>query len=175
MALGRVQKPVSGLRRGIESMYWSSAVHSALDFVEGLDLPLPEKPMGPDGQVLNPRLPHDITRLTSDQLGRLYGEFSAIAVYAETHAGLSDVEHADEEYKYDVGEAREGLQTEGENKEQRTWLLKTNTRVRAMKEQALARRARKVLMAALLRGYEKAINALSREMSRRGLDLATKT
>lgn len=162
-----------GPRRGIQDLYNSPRVGPALDFVEELGLVLPDKPKGPDGQPLDPRLPADITRLSNEQLGRLYGEFNAVAVYADAHLGLSDIEHTDVDYQADMTEATHGLHVEGSNRDERVFQLRTSPQVRKAREQALAKRARKVLLSKLISGYERAINALSREMSRRGMELET--
>lgn len=164
--------PLSGPRRGIVEMYKSPRVDAALDFVEELALTLPEHPLGADGQPLQPQLPSDITKLSNEQLGRLYGEFVAVAAYADVHLGLSDIVHVDTEYTSEITEATWGLHTEGSNKDERTFALKTNHKVRTSKEIALTKRARKVLLSKLISGYERAISALSREMSRRGLELS---
>lgn len=166
------QAPSHGPRRGISEMYKSPRVEDALNFIDDLHLALPAQPLNSQGQPLQPQLPSDITRLTSEQLGRLYGEFVAVASYAEAHLGLSDIVHVETEYQGDVTEATWGLQTDGANKDERTYALKTNHKVRTARETALVKRARKVLLSKLITGYERAINALSREMSRRGMDLA---
>jgi hypothetical protein len=175
MPVGNFSSPhtrvVAAPRRGLSAMYRSPAVLSALDFVASIALPIPDKPVDEQGVALNPKLPPDITKLSNDALGRLYGQFTAVAQYAEAHASLTDIESTDEEYVYEIGEAREGLSVEGENKEKRVFALRLSQLVQDKKQKALAKRARKVLVAGLLRGYEKAIAALSREQSRRQAEL----
>lgn len=151
-------------------MYACPRVDDALDFVEQLHLQLPQQPLGPTGEPLQPQLPADITKLSNERLGQLYGEFVAVATYADAQLGLSDIVHVETEYTSEMTEARWGLHTEGQNKDERTYALRTNSHVKHARESALTKRARKVLLSKLISGYERAINALSREMSRRGLE-----
>lgn len=153
-------------------MYASPRVEDALDFMGELHLSLPAQPVDDQGNPLQPQLPSDITKLTNEQLGRLYGEFVAVASYADAHLGLSDIVHVETEYHGDVTEATWGLQADGSNRDERTFATRINHKVRVARETALTKRARKVLLSKLITGYERAINALSREMSRRGMELA---
>jgi len=168
------ERPKTGFRRGIEAMYTTRTVIGALDFVEDLGLQLPEQPRDDNGVVLMPVLPNDVTRLSNEQLGRLYGEFAAISIYATAHLALSDIDHTEVEYTADMTEAKFGLQAEGSNKDQRMFALKTNLYVKQGREKAMQKRARKVMLSKLIDGYEKATNTLSREMSRRGMEMEKK-
>lgn len=168
-----VQRPAQ--RRGFAAMYKSPSVKAALESFDHMKLSLPELPVDDQGVALMPKLPHDITRLSNDSLARLYGQFAAVAAYADAQLGLSDIEHADADYEFELSEANVGLQTEGSSRDKREWQTLLSQSVRDKKAQALQRRARKVLLTALLKGFDKAIAALSREQTRRQDEANRKT
>jgi hypothetical protein len=156
--------------RGIDALYSVNA-HKAASWIEDeLALQLPDKPVDIDGSPLQPKLPADITRMSNDQLGKVYGQFVAVAQYADTQLGLIDIDSTDQSYGHLIEEAKHGLTVDGDNKDERAFNLRLNVWVKRKKEISLERRARMTLLEALIKGYDRAISALSREMSRRGME-----
>lgn len=159
-------------KRGFAALYAHSgglAAH-ALAYAEELRLPLPDEPLDERGRPMRPELPPDITKLSTDQLGRLYGQFAAVEAYANAHLGMADVAETDWETQHDLVDAQAGLQAEGKNRDERAYVRKLDAEVVKKRQTALAKRARRVFLASLVKGYERSITTISREYSRRGIE-----
>lgn len=159
-------------RRGLAALYQSKTAGHAVSFIDSLGLEMPAQPVNEHGTPLCPKLPADVTKLAPDALSRLMGEFTAMAQYAEAQLALADIDHVEYEHGADVTEAQHGLHVEGANAAERNFQLRLNPQVRRAKEEMLARRARKVLLGKLIAGYERAINVLSRDLTRRGVEMS---
>ena len=55
--------------------------------VRAMRLSKPDRPVTKDGEILEPRLPHDLTVLKDQDLGRLYSEFSVMMAYCQACLG----------------------------------------------------------------------------------------
>lgn len=141
-----------------------------LEYIQKLGLQVPDRPIDEFGSPLCPKLPADITKLTIDELGRLYGQFVAIAQYASAQLGLADIDHIEYDYEADQTEAREGLSAEGNNKEERKYNTQLHPTVVRRRQEAFERKAKKTLLITLVDGYKESAKCLSRELSRRGVD-----
>lgn len=54
---------------------------------KSLRMAKPDRPITKDGEILEPRVPHDLTILTDQALGRLYSEFGCMAQYCQASLG----------------------------------------------------------------------------------------
>ncbi len=140
-------------------------------YLDKLDLEIPERPVDDKQRPLTPRLPVDITRVSLEEIGRLYGQFIAMAQYASAQLGLVDVDHIESDYEAEQAEARYGLVADGNNATERKYNTQLHPGLMSKAEIKLEKKARKVMLTALVEGYRKSADCLSREMSRRNVEL----
>lgn len=60
--------------------------------VSAMRLTPPERPLTKDGEIIEPRIPHDLTILNEQQLFRLYSEFCALQAYCQGQLGWIEAE-----------------------------------------------------------------------------------
>lgn len=147
----------------------SATLKDAMSFVVGRKFPLPKQWSGEDLDKLE--FPSDLTRLTSSQLGELLGVWASVMAYAQYEAARTDIERTARWNRYDMERKTVYLQIvaeKGFTEEGRKAKVHVKTAVLLKKyEQA---KAEYTLTNALLGVYSKYYQALSRELSRRGLD-----
>jgi hypothetical protein len=136
-----------------------------------LGLPIPERPTDERGQTLEPEMPADITALSLDQLGRLYGQFSAMAGYAAAQVALSEVDTHEAKSRLGYIEATMGLQSEGKNAQERRWAIEVSDPYVQAEQTWLTCKATTTLLQQLLERYKDGRATLSRELTRRGVDI----
>lgn len=141
----------------------------AIHYAAQLGLPVPERPVMPGGQSVE--LPPEIDQCTSTELGRLYGQISAFASYAAVHVGLADVDRSEARYRADILTAECTLGAVGSNRDERKSYVTLDPQVVQAESAFRVADARYVLLSRLLQGYERSIATISREFSRRELDL----
>ena len=146
----------------------SRAMKEAMSFTIGKGLPIPKNWSGEDLEKLE--FPNDLSRLSIDQLGDLMGVWSSVMAYAQFEVARADVERTASGNKYDFEKKKIYLQLTargGMNEEQR----KAEVTIQTAKLQADYEvvRAKYTILRALLGSYSKYYQALSRELSRRGI------
>jgi hypothetical protein len=133
-------------------------------------LPPPQQPLGEDGQMLQPKMPDDLSRATPDRLGKLMGQLVACANYATYLAAVDDVAATLAENRLEFLTAHVRQQKTG-NSTVRRDKARNDPRVREANREFLTATAKHKLTTALLDNYERQIAAVSREISRRQLEL----
>lgn len=145
------------------------ALKEAMSFVIGKRLPLPKNWTG--GELEKLEFPNDLSMLSIDELGELMGIWSTVMAYTQYEVARTDIDKTARWNRYEFARKKEYLylvELGGMNEEQRKAEVYVNTaQLRADYEVA---KAKYVLTNALLGVYSKYYQALSRELSRRGLD-----
>ncbi len=145
------------------------ALKEAMSFVIGKKMPLPKNWTGEELEKLE--FPDDLSMLSTDELGKLMGIWSTVMAYAQYEVARTDIDKTARWNRYEFERKKEYLyllELGGMTEEQRKAEVYVNTaQLRADYEVA---KAKYVLMNALLGAYSKYYQALSRELSRRGLD-----
>jgi len=145
------------------------ALKEAMSFVIGKKLPLPKNWTG--GELEKLEFPNDLSMLSIDELGKLMGIWSTVMAYAQYEVARLDIDKTARWNRYEFARKKEYLylvELGGMTEEQRKAEVYVNTaQLRADYEVA---KAKYVLTNALLGVYSKYYQALSRELSRRGLD-----
>lgn len=136
---------------------------------EEVRIELPERPVDQWGNPLNPRLPWDITKIELDELGMLYGQFTAMYNYGAAQLGLVDVDHTESDYDSGIEEAKATLRSEGSNATERKAQARMDPGYDKAEQVRRDRKARKALLTKVVDGYERAFKCLSRELTRRGI------
>jgi hypothetical protein len=145
-----------------------SLVETVTAYAGELGLVVPGRPQIGEEAL---ELPWQIDTVPSSELGRLYGQFSAMATYAAVHVGLADVARSESKYRLTIVSAETTLQSNGSNAAERKAAVELDEQVMQAAEVHRLADARYVFLASLLQGYERSIATISREFSRRGLDL----
>lgn len=140
--------------------------------VARLSLSVPEAPTNAQGEPLDPQLPDDITAVSIQELGKLYGQFMAVSSYAEPQVALADIEHTDAKAHLNFIEAQSGLMSDGSNQQERKWNLQLDPEYRKAQEAERVAYAKFTLLEHLIKRYEKAAASLSRELTRRGVEIS---
>jgi hypothetical protein len=148
-----------------------AALELARDHAHALKLPMPELPVDGVGAPVSPQLPYNIDEVPLPDLGRLYGQFAAMASYAARHVGEADVESSETKYKLTIIEAQAMLSSDGANAAERKSNVALDPQVMEASEAHRAADAKFTLLSKLLAGYERSMATISREFSRRGLDV----
>jgi hypothetical protein len=119
-----------------------------------------------DRPRIDPSFPDDITQLTDEELGRLFGRFIAMVDYLEQETAKADVGATSLEARLAHVKAAVRLGKSGTIADRDTKTLNDEAYL-AAELPALEAEAKAKLLRARLRGYDKCASALSREMSRR--------
>jgi hypothetical protein len=143
---------LDGWHRGFSS-------HAAVDHLEAIGASLPSKPEDPD-------LPADITVVTSEELGRLYGQFVGYTGWLETELSLAEMAADEEQAFLEHKEAEIRLRKAGTVSD-KTAKTKNDEFYIQAEQAALMAQAKAKLLKVRVRSYERCCGALSREMTRR--------
>lgn len=145
----------------------SKALKEAMSFTIGKGLPLPKNWSGEDLSKLE--FPNDLSKLSIDQLGELMGIWSSVMAYVQYEVARTDITKTalGNRYEFERKKLYLKLLKEDMTEEQR----KAEVLVRAVKlqEEFEIAKAKYTMMRALLSAYSKYFQALSRELSRRGI------
>lgn len=150
----------------IPSVSWApDVVDHALKFMED-ELQLP--PLEAPDPAFYPQLPNDITeQSTSDQeLGQLLGEFTAMCQYLEEKVAYADVAVTEQETILEAIKAEKRLLATGTVPD-KTAIVLTEPDVVEATQEWLRKLAVSKVVKARSHGYERAYNAVSREIARR--------
>jgi len=149
-----------------------SALGQALQHTQSLKLAIPDAPVAADKSMLRLRLPDDLSASSLDDLGKLYGQFSSLASYAEVQVAIADVEQTEAE---DALENMQSIVTlrgvEGANATERKAAVSQDPQVVRASEAYQIAHAKYVLLTALFNGYDRSMRTVSREFARRGIDV----
>lgn len=146
----------------------------ALDVIkkrlERLQLGLPERPCGPSGDPLDPKLPSDLTSLNDIKLGKLYGQFCQMSQYAQLHLAIYSVQKSVYRQAEKYLRARSHLQQEGTVAD-KSASVECDKRVREMTMKSLVEQGTEDLTQAMLASFLIGRDACSRELTRRQITL----
>ncbi len=148
-----------------------SGIAIAQEHARSLKLAIPKAPLAEDGGMLQLELPRKIADWSSDELGELYAQFSGLASYAEVHVATADVERSDAKAHHEKMKALQGLSTEGANATERNAAVAMHPDVVAASEEFRIADAKYTLLTSLFNGYDRSMRTISREFSRRGIDV----
>lgn len=145
----------------------TKALKEAMSFVIGKRMPLPKNWESEDIKELE--FPNDLSILTIDQLGSLLSAWSSVMAYVQYEVAKADIDRTARQNRYDFEYKREYLTLVGNemNEEQRK--AETFVRTATLRSDYEVAKAKYILSNALLGAYSKYYQALSRELSRRGL------
>jgi len=135
--------------------FTSNTYKQAAEYVKNHEIPVPEEPKG----LKKLKLPSDVTKLTSEQLGKLMGEFAAVLSYIEFEVAKVNVERAARENRYKSLLKRQKL---GGDK------APTDIEIEQAFMEAEKIKALYVLLDGIRGAHRTAYQALSRELTRRG-------
>lgn len=146
----------------------SRALGDSMSFVIDRKLPVPKNWAGEDLEKLE--FPDDLSRIGTTELGEMLGIWTTVMAYAQYEVARTDIDKTARWNRYEFARKKLYLSLVdkgGMNEEQRKAEVYVQTaQLRADFEVA---KAKYVLVSALLGGYSKYYQALSRELSRRGL------
>lgn len=132
---------------------------------EHAGLPAPCQPLV-KGKVIGP-LTIDLTKVTSSRLGELLAEYTAQTGCASYAATIADLEANADEQALESVTARVRLLKTGTVQE-RSDKATNDPQVKAATKKALESRSLAALVQTVYRNYERDLNAISREITRRG-------
>lgn len=147
----------------------SRALQESMSFVVGKQFPLPKNWQSEELEELE--FPNDLSNLSIDELGQTLGIWSTVMAYAQYEVARTDIDKTAKWNRYDFERKATYLrlvELGGMNEEQRKSEVYLQTaQLRSDFEVA---KAKYVMMDALQGVYSKYYQALSRELSRRGID-----
>ena len=145
-------------------------IHEVLSRIEAnfskLGLAKIQRPIKRDGEPLDPALPPDLTMLNDTALGRIHGEFAAMAKYVQLELARRAVQAAVTRKMEKKIRAKVRLTQSGTNpdKEAKT---EADGRVQAVVMAGLVHEGVETLTQSMMAAYLIGRDAASREMSRR--------
>ena len=126
------------------------------------------RPVGISGNVMNPVLPADLTVLNDVQLGRLYGEFAAMAQYAQLQLAIHGVTAAVSRRDEKIVRAKARLRAEC-SRDDKPSFIEVQDQVKKATLDLVVCEGVAELTRAVFEGFLVGRDALSRELTRRGL------
>ena len=133
-------------------------------------LPKPEQYTDKHGEPLNPKLGRDLAKVDNVTLGRLMTEFTAAAEYASYAAAIADIDRMSEKNVLEFVEAKVRLSKSGTVRKQADKTI-IDPHVIAARQAFLEKDAIATLTATIAKSYERAIQTISREITRRQSEL----
>lgn len=113
-----------------------------------------------------PEMPADISKIAGDDLGELFGQFSAWSAYLEEAVSLADIESEEKSAYLEHVQAKVRLTKSGTVQDKNAKALNSEEYIFHEME-AYKAVAKAKLLKARMRGYDKFVAALSREITRR--------
>lgn len=154
----------------IQPLKGSAIVREAKEFLTTMGLRLPRRPKDKHGRPLDPVFPSDLSITTSDELGRLHSEFTAMATYAFGRLAVIDTVQEIAAYNEKLERTENYLRGNGPVKDREAQGLTNETSV----DRAYVyyvKNAKYRLLRVVAEGFERKAKALSREITRRQGDL----
>jgi len=142
-------------------------VDHAAKTLHRLGLRLPKRPKAKDGSELDPVFPSDLSAVPSDGLGRLLGEFTAMADYATGQLSLLDTRQSITKHNEKFTVAGETLRGKGSSLKLREAEATTGQKTRARSLNHQVRIAEYTLLRTVAESYTNKAKAISREITRR--------
>lgn len=124
------------------------------------------RPLEEDGSPMDPRLPPDITRVTDEELFRLYGQFCAMAQWVGFQLGIVQTQKLISEQERERLKSRLWLAETG-NREDRKAKVDSNADFQRAENEALVKAALEGMTYPVFNGYLIGKEATSRELTRR--------
>lgn len=141
----------------------AAAVHKE---VRAMRLSKPERPITKDGEILEPKVPHDLTTLKDVELGRLYSEFSVMMAYAQACLGWVESKKLIDRRSARITRSMAKVAHKG-----KVALLEATVDLEkdtlAKEDASTVSDAVAVITSAMFKSYEVGVTACSREMTRR--------
>lgn len=148
------------------------ARESALSTAHRLKLSIPDVPLNEDGDPAGSiSMPPDITAISLENLGRLYGQYSSMYGYTAAQVGLADVDAHEAATALGRLKARLTLSVDGKNADERAAKVQLDPVYIEVQDILESARARFVLLQQLLERYKDGKATLSRELTRRGVEV----
>lgn len=154
----------------IERSDVSEALKKAMSFVVKRSMPIP-KTIPPEA-LDELEFPEDLTNLTISQLGQAMGVWTSVLAYVQYEVAMADIEQTAKKNQLEFEKKKYYLELAQDrelNENERAAKLIADERMARLQVKFENARARFTLMKALLGAYSKYYNALSRELSRRGI------
>lgn len=133
-------------------------------------MPKPEPYLDEDGKTLSPRLKRNLASVDNPTLGRLMTEYTAAAEYAAYAAAIADIDRSVERSILDFVEAKIRLTKSGTVQKKADKAM-IDPHVVAAKQAFLEKDAIATLTATIAKSFERAIQTISREITRRQSEL----
>lgn len=131
-----------------------------------LGLRVPPRPVGEDGEPLDPVLPPDLTALSDQQLGRLFSQFACMAQYIQLYLARRGVETAVYKSEEKKLRAKVRLEKSGTSPDKDA-KAEVDPRVREMGFHYLVAEGAWTMTDAAMNAFLIGRDATSREMTRR--------
>jgi len=154
----------------------SKSLEEAQDFISGLGLPLPQKPETSDKRQQNGELelawPSNVADLSPQELGEHLAWWSGWASFARVH--LSKAEANVKSFKLELKTEYSIRLFKSRGDYEKVTELKASIismpDIIRLEQKLMKAKARKLLLEALVAGYDSKYNTISREVTRKGLD-----
>lgn len=141
-------------------------IQGGVDALTTLHISLPGRPMR-NGKPLEPEWPEDLSRCTSRKLGRLHGEYTAMAGYAESQLALVDTRQLAAKHNEKMVLTLQELRGTAKTVKGRAANALVSEDAQSEATWHLRRVAEFKLIRALLEDYIRKQKAVSREIARR--------
>ena len=129
------------------------------------------EPRKPEVEI---EFPDDLTALSSQELGQLMTRYTAFVVYSEYLVAMSDIDYSSSTNALEFVRGRELLKErvqEYRNVSERNAMVDQNKDVIGLKQILEGHKSKRYLAKALYSGYQQMVGAVSREISRRGMEV----
>lgn len=146
-------------------------IDGALETLRNFRLRLPKRPVTDDGDLLEPELPDDLSKVTTADLCQLMNDFARMADYAEAALALIDGQDSVTSMNEKVIQKLEYLRSGAKSQKDKEAFAFISEEALLKSAQALQRRAEKTLTKAVLERYIRGYKVLSRELTRRTTQL----
>lgn len=144
-----------------------SVLEHAKERLRQLGLSTAPRPTDADGNPIELDFPQDLSRLTSDELARYLGYYTAMEDYAGGQLALLDAAHLVEKYNDKIQGTISMLESNEKTKYERDAQAKLDPAASAQALAYYTRVAEFKLLVAVHSGYSEKKKAISREISRR--------
>lgn len=129
---------------------------------------IPSRPKNADGSNLDPMLPCDLSIISSEELGKLHGQFACMAQYAKLRLAIRSVYKAISKRQDKITRAMVRLEKSGHDGD-KTAKTEIDPRIIKVSLDLLKDEGIEACMDAFLESYIIGRDACSREMSRRDM------
>ncbi len=142
-------------------------VDSAQGLLNRIGLRLPKKPKDAKGRDIELEFPDDVSAISTEELGKLHGQYTTMVDYVRCQLALYDIRHMTTKHNERVTHTLEGLRSKGSSVKEREARGMTSEKSSARSQAHYVRVAEYKLLSAVYEGYLDKKGALSREITRR--------